>query len=125
MKRIIAIFFLTIAGNAAMAQQGTPNGPAVMASAMTATTTRISDVAINPNPVKGQNFTLELQNLEKGKYSIYAFNKDGKKYLLKVTTIENGTGVMVVDLPKDITPGTYILQVLSKTARYSKKMVVE
>jgi hypothetical protein len=127
MKKILAFISLTFICAAAVAQSENDAPGAVMATSMVASAAKVntSDVIINPNPVKGQNFSLELQNLEKGKYNIYIFDNTGKKHLVRNLTIEGGTSVQVLDLPKDITQGTYILQVLSKTARFSKKMVVE
>jgi hypothetical protein len=84
-----------------------------------------SDIRINPNPVKDQTFSLELQNLEKGKYNIYIFAESGKKYLIKTLNYDGGSTIEVLNLPKEALTGTYILQVLSKTSRFIKKMVVE
>jgi hypothetical protein len=84
-----------------------------------------SDIRINPNPVKDQTFSLELQNLEKGKYNIYIFAESGKKYLIKTINYDGGSTIQVLNLPKEAITGTYILQVLSKTSRFIKKMVVE
>lgn len=126
MKKIVAIITLTFICAAAVAQSAKKSSiqPALTTS-IASSAKKISDVAINPNPVTGSNFTLELQNLENGKYSIYIFDKNGKKYLVKTLNLDEGSSTQVIDLPKDITTGTYILQVLSKTSRYSKKMVVE
>lgn len=84
-----------------------------------------ADVVINPNPVQGESFTLELQNLEKGKYNIYMFDDTGKKYLVKVLNIESGSFTETLQLPQKADKGIYILQVISKTVRVSKKMIVE
>lgn len=84
-----------------------------------------SDVVINPNPVQGATFTLELQNLEKGKYNIYMFDDTGKKYLVKVLNTEGGSLTETLPLPQKADKGIYILQVVSKTVRVSKKMIVE
>jgi len=84
-----------------------------------------SDIRINPNPVKEETFNLELQNLEKGKYNIYIYAESGKKYLIKSFNYDGGSSTTVLNLPKEAVTGTYILQVLSKTSRFIKKMVVE
>ena len=84
-----------------------------------------ADIRINPNPVKGENFSLELQNLDKGKYNVYIFDKSGKKYLIKTLNYDGGSTTEVLNLPEKATNGTYILQVLSKTSRFIKKMVIE
>jgi len=84
-----------------------------------------SDVIINPNPVTGGSFNIQLQNLQKGKYSIYMHDEHGKKYLVKVLNIEEGNATESLQLPRKADKGIYILQVISKTARFSKKMIVE
>lgn len=98
---------------------------AATAAVVNNSVTLVSDVVINPNPVKGERFSLQLQNLEKGKYNVYIHNKEGRKFLLKTITYEGGSSIADLDLPEELGAGTYILQVLSKTARFSKKMVVE
>jgi hypothetical protein len=127
MKKVLVFISLTIISAAAVAQSNNEAPGVALATSMVSSAAKITstDIVINPNPVKGQNFSLELQNLDKGKYNIYIFNNAGKKYLVRTLTIEGGTSTQVLDLPKDITQGTYILQVLSKTARFSKKMIVE
>jgi len=125
MKQILAILLLSCGYHFAAAQASSEHSP-VLVTAMAGATTKVSDVIINPNPVKGQQLSLELQNVEKGKYTIYACNSEGIKIILKTVTIDtNGNTIHSIDLPKEITSGTYILQVLSKTSRYCKKMVVE
>lgn len=84
-----------------------------------------SDVRITPNPVQGQTFSIELQNLQKGKYSIYLYDESGKRYLVKVMNFDGGSLVQSLPLPKNVDEGVYILQVVSKTARFSKKMIIE
>lgn len=84
-----------------------------------------SDIQINPNPVSGETFTIELQNLQKGKYSIFMYDEKGRKYLVKILNVEEGTSTELLQLPKKADKGVYILQVISKTSRFSKKMIVE
>src|SRR4051812_46339400 len=123
MKKVFAIVILTFFSTIAFSQAAKNKASQpVVATAMVTAATSIPDVLINPNPVKGQNFSLELQNLEKGKYNIYIFDNNGKKYLVKTINTEGGSSTETIDLPKDVTSGTYILQVLSKTTRFSKKM---
>lgn len=84
-----------------------------------------SDIQINPNPVSGETFTIELQNLQKGKYSIFMYDEKGRKYLVKILNVEEGTSTELLQLPKKADKGVYILQVISKTSRFSKKVIVE
>jgi hypothetical protein len=127
MKKIVAIVSLTFISAAAVAQSRKDAPQPILVTSMASTAAKITtrDIIINPNPVKGPAFSLELQNLDKGRYNIYLFDNKGKKYLVKTLNTEGGTSTENLDLPKEITQGTYILQVISKTARFSKKLVVE
>ncbi len=123
MKRFFAIIVLGCLGATASAQNFNAE---MMSTTMAASAVKIPDVIINPNPVvQGKTFSLELQNLEKGKYSVYLFDNTGKKYLIRILDVEAGNDTQQFDLPKNTGSGTYILQVVSKTARFSKKMIVE
>jgi hypothetical protein len=125
MKRML---FLLGAGMFAISgfSQQTPdlNTKMVGTSAVVAAAAN-SDIVINPNPVQGKTFSLELQNLQKGKYSIYMFDETGKRYLVRVLNFEGGTFTESLQLPKNADKGVYILQVISKTSRFVKKMIIE
>ncbi len=101
------------------------NSRMVGTTLMTGASAAKPDVLVNPNPVQGEHFSIELHNLQKGKYNIYLYDESGKKYLVKVLNFDGGTVIESLSLPKNAGKGTYILQVLSKTARFSKKMIVE
>jgi len=127
MKRFFAIILLGALGTTASAQNFKSDAvkPGLTTSMVTSAA-KIPDVVINPNPVvQGTTFTLELQNLEKGKYSVYLFDKSGRKYLIQILNLDEGNTTQQFELPKNAGSGTYILQVVGKTARFSKKMMVE
>lgn len=127
MKRFFAFILVAFCGASASAQTATADfAKPILATSMVSSAVKISDVVINPNPVvQGKTFSLELQNLEKGKYSVLLFDKNGRKYTIDILNLESGSSTQQFDLPKDITSGTYILQVVSKSIRFSKKMMVE
>lgn len=128
MKRVLVILALVVfvaAGYSQAPVKSLNNKLAATGAILNKTVPLSSDVVINPNPVTGESFSLQLQNLDKGKYSIYIFNKEGKKFLVKTLHFDGGSATEALNLPDDLGAGTYILQVLSKTSRYSKKMVVE
>lgn len=125
MKRIMFLIGCSVFAITGFSQDAPElNNKMAGASVMSSVAAR-SDVVINPNPVQGQTFSLELQNLQKGKYSIYMFNEQGKKYLVKVLNFDGGNLTESLQLPKNADKGVYILQVISKTSRFSKKMIVE
>jgi uncharacterized protein YcfL len=127
MKRFIAFILLAFCCATASAQSSKSDViKPVLATSIASSAAKIPDVVINPNPVvQAKTFTLELQNLAKGKYSVYLFDKNGKKYTVDIVNLESGSSTQQFDLPKDVTSGTYILQVVSKTARFSRKMIIE
>jgi hypothetical protein len=53
------------------------------------------------------------------------FNENGKRYLVRVLNFEGGTFPETLELPKNADKGVYILQVISKTSRFVKKMIIE
>ncbi len=123
MKRNLCLLACLFCGVTAFTQADLNNK---MVSSTVLTAKKLTpDIRINPNPVQEQNFSLELQNLEKGKYNIYLFDKSGKKYLIKTLNYDGGSTTEILNLPKEASNGTYILQVLSKTSRFIKKMIVE
>ena len=124
MKRSLIFSICLLVAAAGFSQSDNLNNKMVGSTVLVAKSLK-PDVRINPNPVKGESFSLELQNLEKGKYNIYIFAQSGKKYLIKTLNYDGGTTTEVLNLPKEALNGTYILQVLSKTSRFIKKMVVE
>jgi len=83
------------------------------------------DIVIHPSPVKGSDFSLELLNLDKGKYSILVYDRLGKKHFIRTFEFEGGVTTENIHLPSKLGSGTYILQVLNKSSRYSKKLVLE
>jgi hypothetical protein len=80
---------------------------------------------ISPVSVKGKELVLDLQSLQKDKYTITLYNKDGRKFLLKTVNVDADASTETCLLPEQVKPGIYILQVISKTARMSFKLVVE
>jgi hypothetical protein len=125
MKRILILLGCSVFAISSFSQDAAELNNKMAATSVVASVATGSDVNINPNPVQGETFSLELQNLQKGKYSIYMFNEQGKRYLVKVVNVDGGTLTESLQLPKNADKGVYILQVISKTSRFCKKMIVE
>jgi hypothetical protein len=125
MKRIMFLLGCSVFAITSFSQDAPTLNDKLAATAVVNSGISRSDVIINPNPVTGESFNIQLQNLQKGKYSIYMHDEKGKKYLVKVLNLEDGSFNESLQLPKKADKGIYILQVISKTARFSKKMIVQ
>lgn len=125
MKRMLFLLGTCVSAISGFSQQTADLNTKMAGTSAVVAAAAKSDVVINPNPVQGKTFTLELQNLQKGKYSIYMFDEAGKRYLVRILNFEGGTFSETLELPKNADKGVYILQVISKTSRFVKKMIIE
>ncbi|HEX6915130.1 MAG TPA: T9SS type A sorting domain-containing protein [Chitinophagaceae bacterium] len=124
MKRFIAIWIAALCTFAAAAQ--TNAGKTTLQDKMvSASLMANADISINPNPVVSTSFSLVMQNLEKGKYQVFLYDTSGRKYLLKTLEFEGGSAIQPIILPKEATVGVYILQVVSKAVRFSRKLTIQ
>lgn len=125
MKQILVLFVFIALAAAGTAQSGTDVRPSIAVTSVVFAKAVIPGIEVNPKPVTNNSFTLELRNLEKGKYSVFLFDDKGKKYVVKTWEFSGGSATEQLQLPAKARQGTYILQVISKTSRHISKMVVE
>ncbi|MES2849438.1 MAG: T9SS type A sorting domain-containing protein [Bacteroidota bacterium] len=78
-----------------------------------------------PNPVKGSNVNVQLENFEKAVYTISIFNQMGQKVYAKSVNHNGGTATFTVDLPASVKKGVYSLQVSNGATTVNNKIVVE
>jgi hypothetical protein len=107
-------------GDVVTSQAKTVNLPGNGGTEVTAATSLVTPAVLN-----GRQLTLDLQSLPKDKYTIFLYNKEGRKFLLKTLNMDAAPAVEVCALPEQVKPGVYILQFLSKSSRLSLKLVVE
>ncbi|MGN6214296.1 T9SS type A sorting domain-containing protein [Parafilimonas sp.] len=67
---------------------------------------------IYPNPVNGKTFNLELQNGQKGKYTINIFTSSGRLVATRTLNYEYRQDTYTIHVPATIVAGNYIVQVM-------------
>ncbi len=66
-----------------------------------------SAFTIYPNPVKGNRITLQLSNMEKGKYAMTVYNAAGQRVISRDITHLGGSATEEIDLGSALASGVY------------------
>ncbi len=66
-----------------------------------------SAFTIYPNPVKGNRITLQLSNMEKGKYAMTVYNAAGQRVMSKDITHLGGSATEEIDFGSALASGVY------------------
>jgi hypothetical protein len=82
-------------------------------------------VAIYPNPVKGSQLTLQVNNLQKGNYSVLMFNNTGQQVGKFQMNLSNETMTQTLQLPSSLKPGVYNLLLSNGTLKLTKTFIVQ
>lgn len=82
-------------------------------------------INIYPNPVRGKQLTLQLNNLQKGIFSVQVFNRMGQQVSQSQLDISEENMTHTLQLPSAIDPGTYNLVISNGTLRLSKTFIIE
>ena len=81
-----------------------------------------SQVTVYPNPVTGNTLTLQLNNLDKGKYTVAVFNKKGQQVLVDNLQHAGSTAAHSVGLP-NISKGIYELIITGNGKTITQKII--
>lgn len=82
-------------------------------------------VNVYPNPVKGSNANVQLENFERSVYTIAVFNQMGQKIYSKNISHNGGTATYGIELPAQAKKGVYSVQVGNTVTKVINKIVVE
>ncbi len=82
-------------------------------------------ISVFPNPVKGNTIGLQLQDLEKGMYSVRILSIEGKEVYKQQLQISNNNTNTTINPTIKLASGVYTLQVVGKTINYNYKFIVE
>lgn len=87
--------------------------------------TKKAGYSVYPNPVTGRQFTLSLNGLRQGAYTLQVLNASGMRVHTQV--INNvGAGVTeMIQLPASLQTGVYITVVIGDNYRESKQLIVK
>ena len=83
------------------------------------------NVTIYPNPVKGNQFSIQLENLDKAVYSLSLMNEVGQVVYNKTINHDGRTATFTVDLPTSLKKGIYNLQLNNNQQRINKSLIIE
>jgi hypothetical protein len=82
-------------------------------------------VAIYPNPVRGNNVSLQLSDLQKGNYELKVFNTTGQLISVQKIQYNGGSTMQTITLPSGISKGMYRLTVKGNDTMLNQTFVVE
>jgi hypothetical protein len=82
-------------------------------------------IAIYPNPVKGSQLTLQMNNLQKGNYSVLLFNPAGQQVSRFQVNVANDIITQTLQLPSSVKPGVYNLLISNGALKLTKTFIVQ
>lgn len=82
-------------------------------------------INIYPNPVTGKRFTLRMDNISTGKYTLEVYTTAGQLVCRQQLNHTGKSVLYPVQLPASLTRATYILKVTGADTRYTEKLIIE
>ena len=82
-------------------------------------------VSVFPNPVSGNQFTVQLNNYDRGTYSLQLINTSGQRVMIKSLKHAGGSASVSIERPDAVNAGVYILQVTGENKIETIKLVVK
>ena len=86
--------------------------------------TTIKSTSVYPNPVIGNNFNLQLNNLEKGVYNVTVYNNMAQQVLSTTVNHAGGNSNKAIAI-KSLPVGVYTLKVSGNGEKYISEMIVK
>lgn len=84
-----------------------------------------SEITLYPNPLTGNNLSLQATNLAKGQYSIKVFNATGQQVAAQTLAHNGGSITEPVQLPIALKAGLYQLLIVGEGMNVTKTFVVQ
>ncbi|MBL0359078.1 MAG: T9SS type A sorting domain-containing protein [Chitinophagaceae bacterium] len=81
-------------------------------------------ISIYPNPVKESIINVLLNNQPKGQYHLKLISISGQLMYTGSLVSETGNGILVVNIPARLTPGTYQLEVITPEGKRDTQKVI-
>lgn len=72
-----------------------------------------AEFVVYPNPVKGGIVNLQMNNIEKGVYTITFLNAIGQKVVSKIVELTSGSSTQTISTGSSLAAGTYQMQVIN------------
>jgi hypothetical protein len=84
-----------------------------------------AEIAIAPNPVKGNQLNVQFSSLTKGNYTLQLYNTVGQIVYKSQLSTEGGSLTQSFVLPSTVKAGIYTLQVTGGDIQLNKRVVVQ
>ncbi len=84
-----------------------------------------AEFIVAPNPVKGNNMNIQLNNYEKGVYMLSVVNSAGQTLFGTKVNNEGGYANQTITLPSTVVPGIYNVVLTNGNSRTTKSIVVQ
>lgn len=78
---------------------------------------------IYPNPIVGNNVTIQFANINKGVYTVNLFNVMGQKVLSKMINHSGGSASQTININENLPSGNYSLQTTGNGIIVNKRMI--
>ncbi len=76
---------------------------------------KLSGISVFPNPVIGNQLSIELKNKSAGKYYLKLFNLTGQILLNAIISHNGGSATETINLPTSLNAGAYHVQLIDET----------
>lgn len=86
---------------------------------------KVTDLVVAPNPVRGSSVKLQFNNFSKGLYTVNIFNASSQKVYSRVINHDGGSSLQQLTLPGTVKNGMYSLQLLGENVKLTKALIVE
>lgn len=80
-------------------------------------------VEVYPNPVQGNRVTIELNNVDKGKYMLHLYNNIGQQIFSRQIDHQGGSATQSVQLSQALSAGVYQLRIVNKDKQFTQTII--
>lgn len=85
----------------------------------------ISGISVYPNPVVGDDFTLQTEGLAHGRYQLVLRDINGREVGRRLFDHIPGQNAYTMPLPRHLAKGVYEICIFNQTERYSVKLLIQ
>lgn len=80
-------------------------------------------LTIYPNPVSGNKIVLQMNNLQKGNYTITLSNKLGQQLIHKMVQHPGGSATTTIEPSKALAAGVYLLKLSNGDVNITQQVI--
>lgn len=80
-------------------------------------------VLVYPSPLTGNTFNLQLNNLEKGRYSLKLYSTDGQQLIARIIEHSGGSRTQIIELDNNLPNGMYHLEISGNGKTFMQQLI--